>query len=231
MWGNFDYSTFFDWILSNSLKASVLVVFILLIKFLFKFRLGPKVQYLLWYVVVIALILPWAPSTSFSLYNLLQIDKYMPIMNVENVDQTLFLNSGVPPFVREVPSQNNPNSEAITTSTSAATSFVPMVNSTQDINKPEGQYNSSWSIKEILFSIWLVVAFLLSGLTVYRNWKFSKKLDSKLITDEVLISALDEIKAKLRVRRNIPLIPNVNRHRSISLRRIQAKAINARKSS
>ncbi|HWJ02438.1 MAG TPA: M56 family metallopeptidase, partial [Verrucomicrobiae bacterium] len=70
MWGMFDRLDFFNLIVSNSLKASILVALILLIKLLFKDYLGARVQYLLWFVVVIRLIMPWAPESAFSVYNL-----------------------------------------------------------------------------------------------------------------------------------------------------------------
>ena len=89
MGGIFNYSAFFNWILSNSLKASILVVLILLIKFLFRARIGARVQYLLWFVVIIGLLMPWAPKSSFSLYNLIQLDRYK-----------------MPPIVEQTPSLN-----------------------------------------------------------------------------------------------------------------------------
>jgi len=43
MWGLFDHSAFFHWLLSSSLKSSVLVLLILLIKFFLKDRICTRV--------------------------------------------------------------------------------------------------------------------------------------------------------------------------------------------
>ena len=51
---------------------------------------------------------------------------------------------------------------------------------------------------------------MLARLTVFRNRAFSKKLDAKLITDKGLISALEEMKARLKVRTHIPLVQTSN---------------------
>src|SRR5665648_307654 len=203
MWGIFDYSAFFNWILSNSLKASILVVLILLIKFLFRARIGARVQYLLWFVVIIGLLMPWAPKSSFSLYNLIQLDQYKisPI-----VEQTPTLNlPGEPSTVSEVPSQNKPDSEVTSTAT-PSNGLATTVNTTPDVIKPLGRGTGAWSVNNILFSLWLIIACLLAGLTVFRNKVFSQKLDARLITDEGLMSSLEEMKARLKVRSHIPLV-------------------------
>jgi len=204
MWGIFDYAAFFNWILSNSLKASILVVLILLIKFLFKARIGARVQYLLWFVVIIGLLMPWAPKSSFSLYNLFQSDQYiMPPI----VEQTPSLNlPGEISAVSEVSSQNKPDSEVTSTATPPMNGLATAVNSMPDVIKTLGQGTSAWSLNNILFSLWLIVACLLAGLTVFHNKTFSQKLDARLITDEGLISSLEEMKARLKVKSHIPLV-------------------------
>ena len=204
MGGIFNYSAFFNWILSNSFKASILVVLILLIKFLFRARIGARVQYLLWFVVVIGLLMPWAPKSSFSLYNLIQLDQYkMPPI----VEQTPSLNlPGETSIVSEVSSQNKPDREVASTAIPSINGLVTTVNSTPDVIKTLGRGTGAWSLNNILFSIWLIIACLLAGLTVFHNKAFSQKLDARLITDEGLISSLEEMKARLKVKSHIPLV-------------------------
>ncbi len=62
--------SFLLWLGKTSLMASVVVILILGIKTLLQDRLPVKWQYALWLVLIMRLILPWAPESSFSLYNL-----------------------------------------------------------------------------------------------------------------------------------------------------------------
>ena len=55
---------FFDWLIETSLMASILVGFILCIKVLFRNKLTPRWQYMLWIVLMIRLLLPWSPDSS-----------------------------------------------------------------------------------------------------------------------------------------------------------------------
>jgi len=87
---------FFDWLIETSLMASILVGFILCIKVLFRNKLTPRWQYMLWIVLMIRLLLPWSPDSSYSIYSLLSysssvsevIPKNMPatesIVNIES---------------------------------------------------------------------------------------------------------------------------------------------------
>ncbi len=47
---------FFDWLIETSLMASILVGFILCIKILFRNKLTPRWQYMLWIVLMIRLL-------------------------------------------------------------------------------------------------------------------------------------------------------------------------------
>jgi bla regulator protein BlaR1 len=60
----------FDWVLWTSAKVSVLIIFLLFIKYLFRNKLGATVNYLLWSVVIAGLLLPLTPSSPLSIYNL-----------------------------------------------------------------------------------------------------------------------------------------------------------------
>lgn len=63
--------SFLLWLGKTSIMASVVVILILGIKMLLQDRLPVKWQYALWLVLIARLILPWAPESSYSLYNIL----------------------------------------------------------------------------------------------------------------------------------------------------------------
>lgn len=60
----------FGWLLRNSAQAALLVVVIWLAERTFCRRLGPRWRYGLWLVVMVRLLLPLAPESSVSLFNL-----------------------------------------------------------------------------------------------------------------------------------------------------------------
>ena len=61
---------FAAWVLTNSLKASILILIILSIQFIFRNRLSAKWQYAFWFLLVIRLLIPNSLESQFSLYNL-----------------------------------------------------------------------------------------------------------------------------------------------------------------
>jgi hypothetical protein len=61
---------FFDWLLQTTLIGSVVICLILLIQKTLGGRLGPRWCHALWLVLLMRMILPWAPSSRLSLFNL-----------------------------------------------------------------------------------------------------------------------------------------------------------------
>ncbi len=58
------------WIAYSSAKVVVLVAVIFVIQLLLREKLAPKWRYALWMLVAVQLVLPWAPESRLSLYNL-----------------------------------------------------------------------------------------------------------------------------------------------------------------
>lgn len=58
--------------------AGILVVLVLSLQFLLRKRLEARWKYWLWLPVAIRLLLPWAPESSLSLYNVLPVDVLAP---------------------------------------------------------------------------------------------------------------------------------------------------------
>ncbi|MBG9794060.1 hypothetical protein ABD76_16730, partial [Paenibacillus dendritiformis] len=70
--------SFFGWVIRGSLMAGILVVLVLSLQFLLRKRLEARWKYWLWLPVAIRLLLPWAPESSLSLYNVLPVDILAP---------------------------------------------------------------------------------------------------------------------------------------------------------
>ncbi|WP_425447958.1 BlaR1 family beta-lactam sensor/signal transducer [Dethiothermospora halolimnae] len=65
----------------SSLMGSGLVVFILLIRRIFKGKFGARWNYYIWFLVCFRLIIPYAPQTSFSIFNVYRYFKNLITMN------------------------------------------------------------------------------------------------------------------------------------------------------
>lgn len=69
----------FGWVLRGSFMAGILIVLILALQFLMKNKLESRWKYLLWIPVVIRLLLPSAPESSLSLYNVFSLEAIAPV--------------------------------------------------------------------------------------------------------------------------------------------------------
>jgi bla regulator protein BlaR1 len=66
-----NYLGFFNWVLITSAKASIFIIFLLGVKFVLRHKLGAGLQYMLWAVLIIGLMLPRPPNTPVCVYNFL----------------------------------------------------------------------------------------------------------------------------------------------------------------
>ncbi len=73
----------FRWVLQTSLMASILTVIILLLKYILRDRLGIHWHYAVWFIVIIRLLLPYAPQSHVSLFNLFAAIHSPQISNVQ----------------------------------------------------------------------------------------------------------------------------------------------------
>jgi bla regulator protein BlaR1 len=76
---------FFNWVLSTSVMASLLVALILIIKLGLGNRLKPRWHYMLWLLLTLRLLLPWIPESPLSIFNLFVVHKSSNIQ-VMNID-------------------------------------------------------------------------------------------------------------------------------------------------
>ena len=61
---------FLEWLVRTSVKASILILLILLVKLLLRHRLSARFHYWLWVLLLIRLVLPSAPQSRLSVFKL-----------------------------------------------------------------------------------------------------------------------------------------------------------------
>lgn len=80
-----NYAEIFYWIINTSIKGSFLVMSILLVKLLFRDKLGAKWHYYIWFLLLARLIIPVVPRSSISIFNLFSISNENRLIFKSNV--------------------------------------------------------------------------------------------------------------------------------------------------
>ncbi|QZY54800.1 M56 family metallopeptidase [Crassaminicella profunda] len=70
----------FKWLISTSIKGSILIGCILLLKYIWRNKLGARWHYYIWFLVVIRLLIPFAPQSSMSFFNLFAFHEHTDII-------------------------------------------------------------------------------------------------------------------------------------------------------
>ncbi|MGX4599090.1 M56 family metallopeptidase [Faecalimicrobium sp. JNUCC 81] len=106
----------FKTIVQSTFYASVIGVFILLIKFIFKNKLTPKWIYLIWMILIIKLIFPFGPQSNFSIFNKIETKNIIytdisknksninkPVHKTENISTNKDINENIENIERNNP--------------------------------------------------------------------------------------------------------------------------------
>ncbi|HFK1730649.1 TPA: M56 family metallopeptidase [Bacillus pacificus] len=178
---------FFDWLIETSLMASILVGFILCIKILFRNKLTPRWQYMLWIVLMIRLLLPWSPDSSYSIYSLLSYRS----------------------SVSEVIPKNMPSTESIVNIESDRTveSNSKMVTKTSEpAVEVSLEQQTPFSLYKLAMYVWLVGVFLLAVITFITNrrlYSYIKKQPD--IMDEQVATVFNRCKQSMKMKKVVSL--------------------------
>ncbi|CAM3827781.1 M56 family metallopeptidase [Marinicrinis lubricantis] len=181
----------FQWVLTTSAMASVMVGLILLAKFLLKDKLNIRWHYLLWILVIIRLILPWTPESSFSVFNLVNLETPL----IEGDQQSTFSENSSYEVTDPILSTNN--LENVT-----ETSYFG-----QSKHQEVASENQTVSWISFIMLAWVLgIIFLFMYIFVsHRN--FVRKVNSgALISDRRILQLFDQCKHSMHVRKNISLI-------------------------
>lgn len=65
----------FAWVVRSSVQASVLICLILGVQILFRRRLAARWHYCLWLLVLVRMVMPWAPESALSVFNLIPVSQ------------------------------------------------------------------------------------------------------------------------------------------------------------
>ncbi|SFE10335.1 bla regulator protein blaR1 [Paenibacillus catalpae] len=168
------------WIISTTLMASVLAVIILAAKWLLRDKLKPRWTYLLWLLLVLRLLLPWMPESSFSVFNIYHTLSENS-QTLENYETSLSpaVESGY-----ETPTQVQVDPAA---SDSTAAKQI--------------------SLFQIASIVWIVGMLAFLGFMIRANARFAAKIKTEPnVKDQGINRCFERSKDEMNVRRSIPLI-------------------------
>ncbi|MFB6728160.1 M56 family metallopeptidase [Bacillus mobilis] len=180
---------FFDWLIETSLMASILVGFILCIKVLFKNKLTPRWQYMLWIVLMIRLLLPWSPDSSYSIYSLFSYSS--------SVSEVIQKNTSSP--------ENTVNNEMKQTAELESNSETVTKNSEPEVNASAEQ-QTTLSLYKIALYVWLAGVIVLAVITFITNrrlYSYIKKQPD--ITDEQVVTVFNRCKQSMKMKKAVSL--------------------------
>ncbi|PQQ52394.1 M56 family metallopeptidase [Bacillus thuringiensis] len=193
---------FFDWLIETSAMASILVVLILCIKVLFRNKLTPRWQYMLWMILIIRLVLPWSPDSSYSIYSVLTYKNDDAFISSRNPVTSILIKGHMQEFEYTEGAKSNTKEDIDTPSSELDAEG----NKVQTYNY-EKQDDKKVSFYTIIIYIWLIGVILLSVATIIMNRRLLLYIKKQpVITDEKIVKIFEECRKSMSVQRDVPLL-------------------------
>ncbi len=173
------------WLIQTTWQAAVLVCVILFVQFLFGKKLSPAWRYALWVLVVVRLLLPTTPKTTFSLFNVAHAGTVQSLPVIGSIDAgRRTADAGL---VADAPGKRP--------SDAAAPDAPP----------------SPLSIRGILTGAWLAVVLLLLARVMYKNFAFSSRVVRRRpVTDKTILDLLQDCKTEMHVHVPMDIVETQN---------------------
>jgi len=184
----------FEWVLRNSWQASILAGLVVLTQWIFRKQLTAGWRHALWFLVLIRLVLPDAPSSKVSVFNVTNAaydtaKERLPFV----MDQSFRGEIGIgnsktyPPLAATGGTAAPSSSEAV---------LVPLVNEPSQVHG----FTVAQLMKR-LFWFWLTGAVLLGSRIIWQNFKFWSRLRRHTeIQDPAVESVLLECAEEMGIR-------------------------------
>ena len=196
---------FFLWLLRSTIQASIVICLILLIQAVLRNRLTARWHYALWLILVVRMILPWAPQSRFSIYSL----------------ATWESKSNVPTHVmseQDAEPAKTPGESSATGQTTVRREPAG-ITERQDRNLPAPIRTSRASadsathtvsgLSGVLPFLWLAGALLLGGYIIICNLKLWRAASIECpSTDKKTLELLEECRSEVGLRTIVALIPS-----------------------
>jgi|GEM_PF-2046334 len=184
-----------QWMMEISFMATVMAFLILVIRSLLKHRLPIKWQYGLWLLLIVRLLLPWAPESSVSLFNI------FPFMHQDSWQAPIkpgHSESNLPGEPQEYLTSilpTNPHASELS------------INEETDKTAPLAYGNVSLWKDTAIFIVWSVGVLIFGMRFVKVHIEFSRGLKKtpRIPAESHQVELLDRCRQEIGVKRSIPL--------------------------
>ncbi len=195
---------FLDWLLQTTLIGSVVICLILAAQKMLGGRLGPRWCHALWLVLLLRMVLPWAPSSRLSLFNL------VPSWDRQVQSQQL------PEIVEQqavsAPTENAENPGAISDQEPQSEAAILEEAAPETLAVGNVPSASQWrlaSIRPLLPILWLAGAIVIGAYILVSDfalWRIVKR-DRALVNQEML-ELFEECKEQMDVQSLVVVVPS-----------------------
>lgn len=179
-----------SWLLRTSWEASILILLVALLQWLFRKQLRPQWRHALWLLVVVRLLLPISIPSPFSLYNLTRF-KFAPAANSPYTPPAVPIPEGKGRSVpRNMTLFNYPSVPL-----EAAPSMAMRLRQETEV------------VPFLLLAIWLIGAVVMAARILVQDFRFAARVGrTRMVTDPGVLQILDECRRKLRIRFPLSLL-------------------------
>lgn len=188
----------FQEILYLGVIASIPLLLILMMKELFHKVMSPRWHYYIWALLIIRLLMPYIPESSFSIFNLVYAVSEQSNLLENQMEETILYGPN---------SQTTDNTEALPTSLDSIT--VDINDEAQHESQPAQPQSASKKLdfQAVLALLWLGGVIILSGYTIYANITFAIRLRKyyRKLTDPRVEAIFLECKRLLKIKGRISL--------------------------
>ena len=183
-----------DWVWRASLAGAFLTALVLVLQFVLGKKLPPRWRYGLWLLVVARLLMPVAPTSSFSVFNWIEWRSQTAPAPASVVSSDAH-GAGETPALRSAGSSLAPDRDALTRTESDALSGKAAIHGT------------ALSLRTVLAWAWLAGVAGYWLFVLVQHWRFAARLKHEHpVTDGRILALLEACKAELRLRTSVRLL-------------------------
>lgn len=204
-----------SWAWGTSLKAGVLVIAILLIQLVAGSRLSPRWRHGLWMLLLVRLLLPWSPETSFSLYRAFpglshdggrpQERDDRPERAADGRDRAAWMESGVTSLGNETVSQPTPFDTTASGSVDPRSGYdeaPPQPVRAGSAVAPPNDNRLAW-----LPLIWLAGALGVAAFALRQVFTMERAVrHCRILTQERILDLLEDCKEQMGIRAYLAVV-------------------------
>ncbi|MHC4096553.1 MAG: M56 family metallopeptidase [Planctomycetota bacterium] len=178
---------FFEWLLLTTVQASLLICLIILVQLMLRGKLGVRWHYCLWLLLLIRMVMPWAPESRMSIFNLIR-----PWAGQSQIE-----------FVPDDTADDSLNSYVVVVGKNESTP-VSMTGFGQEI--PEAitatpEEPAFFELVDMLPLIWLIGAVVLAVYVCANNFNLRRTIKKACpLTDRKILDLMEKCKSQMGIR-------------------------------